>query len=187
MIWVIAMTFYYFAYGSNMLTERLKARNRCPGATVCGCAFAEGAIIEFSKRSVDGSGKATLGRAVGQHTPGVLFKIPNSESYNLDRAEGAGNGYHRCEAFPVRRFGSEALVEAVTYIAKSPKAHLKPYDWYLALVIAGAKQHSLGDDYIAKLRREPYTLDECSTRDTRKEAIVALRAAGFPDYRELLG
>ena len=180
------MTFYYFAYGSNMLTERLKANNRCPGAKVCGCAVAEGAIIEFSKRSVDGSGKATLARAAGQQTSGVLFNIPNEQSQALDRVEGARNGYHRCKTFPVHRYGSDAIVEAVTYIAKSPKANLKPYDWYLALIIAGAKQHGLGDDYIAKLRREPYKQDDYRTRKTREEAIVALRAAGFPNYRELI-
>ena len=181
------MTFYHFAYGSNMLTERLKANNRCPGARVCGCAFAEGAIIEFSKRSLDGSGKATLGRAAGQRTLGVLFKIPNAQSCALDRAEGAGNGYHRCDAFPIHRYGSDAIVQAVTYLATSPEANLKPYDWYLALVVAGADQHGLGDDYLAKLRREPYVQDAERTRRTRVEAIVALRAAGLPDYRKLLG
>ena len=171
------MTFYYFAYGSNMLTERLKAHNRCPGATVCGCAFTEGAIIEFSKRSLDGSGKATLGRVAGQQTPGVLFKIPNAERHALDRTEGARNGYDRCDAFPVHRSGSDAIVQAVTYLATSPEANLKPYDWYLALIVAGAHQHGLGDDYIAKLRREPYVQDVYRTRKTRVEAIVALTEA----------
>ena len=180
------MTFYCFAYGSNMLTERLKAR--CPSATVLGTAFAEGSIIEFSKRSeLDGSGKATLGRAAGQRTPGVLFKIPNPQCRTLDRAEGAGKGYDRCDAFPVHRSGSAAIVQAVTYLATSPEANLKPYDWYLALIVAGAHQHGLGDDYIAKLRREPYVQDVYRTRKTRVEAIVALTEDGFPDYRELLG
>lgn len=179
------MTFYYFAYGSNMLTERLKADDRCPGARVCGCAFAEGTIIEFSKRSVlDGSGKAALSRAAGQRTPGVLFKIPNAESSALDRAEGARNGYHRCDAFPVHRSGSDAIVQAVTYLAKSPEANLKPYDWYLALIIAGAQQHGLGDDYIAKLQRVPYEQDDDRTR--KDKAIATLQAAKY-DYEEVLG
>ena len=112
------MTFYCFAYGSNMLTERLKAR--CPGAIVLGTAFAEGSIIEFSNRSeLDGSGKATLGRATGQRTPGVLFKIPNPQCRALDRAEGAGKGYDRCDAFHDHRSGSAAIVQAVTYLSKT--------------------------------------------------------------------
>ena len=178
------MPFYYFAYGSNMLTERLKADDRCPGARVCGCAFAEGTIIEFSKRSRDGSGKATLVRAAGQRTPGVLFKIPNREGSALDSAEGVSNGYYRCNAFPVHLFGSDAVIKAVTYLAESPKANLKPYDWYLALIIAGAHQHGLGDDYIAKLRREPCRQDGDRTR--KDTAIATIKAAGY-DYEEVLG
>jgi len=178
------MPFYYFAYGSNMLTERLKADDRCPGARVCGCAFAEGTIIEFSKRSRDGSGKATLVRAAGQRTPGVLFKIPNAEGSALDSAEGVGNGYQRCDAFPVHRSGSDAIIKAVTYLAESPEANLEPYDWYLALIIAGACQHGLGDDYIAKLRREPCWDDDDHTRKDEAKAIV--KAAGY-DYEKVLG
>ena len=52
------MTFLYFSYGSNMLTERLRAR--CPSANCIGIATATGYALEFSKSSVDGSGKATL-------------------------------------------------------------------------------------------------------------------------------
>ena len=178
------MPFYYFAYGSNMLTERLKADDRCPGAKVCGCAFAEGTIIEFSKRSRDGSGKATLVRAAGQRTPGVLFKIPNGEGSDLDRAEGVSNGYYRCDAFPVHRFGSDAIIKSVTYFAESPKANLEPYDWYLALIIAGAHQHGLGAEYIAKLRREPYRQDRDRTR--KDKAIAIVNAAGY-DYGKVLG
>ena len=50
--------FLCYAYGSNMLTERLKAR--CTSALPVGIAFRRGFAIAFSTRSVDGSGKATL-------------------------------------------------------------------------------------------------------------------------------
>ena len=182
------MTFHYFAYGSNMLTERLKAHNRCPDATKLGTAYVEGAIIEFSKRSeLDGSGKATLRRAAGQRTPGMLFEIPKEQCRALDRAEGVGNGYDRCDAFPVHQFGSDTIIKAVTYLATSPEPNLKPFDWYLALIVAGAHEHGLDEDYLAKLSREPYMQDVDCNRKTRNEAIVALKAATFPDYRTLLG
>ena len=58
-MFMTATTFHYFAYGSNMLTARLKAR--CSGAELVGRAFADGWGIEFSKPGEDGSGKATLG------------------------------------------------------------------------------------------------------------------------------
>ena len=181
------MTIFYFAYGSNMLIERLRAADRCPGAITLGRAFAIDVAIEFTKRSkVDGSGKATLGEAAGQQTPGALFEIPTAQLRALDRAEGAGMGYDRCNTFPVQRSGSHEIVQAVTYLATSPKPNLKPYDWYLALVIAGAHQHRLGEEYLAALRRVPYIQDVHISRKTRSDAKEALTAAGFADFRKLL-
>ena len=184
------MTFNYFAYGSNMLTQRLKTPKRCPGAAVMGRAFADGWVIEFNKRSIDGSGKATLGKADGKLTPGILFEIPKAQLSALDRAEGAEGakkGYERCDAFPVQRSDSDEIVQAVAYFATSPEANLKPYDWYLALLVAGAHQNGLGDGYIAEMRREPHDPDVDYTRKSRVEAIAALKAAGFTNYRKLLG
>ncbi len=179
-----AMTFYYFAYGSNMLTERLKDSDRCPGATTVGRAFADDWGIEFSKLSQDESGKATLRQEVGRRTAGVLYEIPGTQRCVLDSAE--GDGYKRCDAFPVHRSDSDEIVQAVTYLAKSPQPNLKPYDWYLALVIAGARQHRLGDDYLAELRCVPYLTDFNDSRKTRAKAIEVLTAAGSPKYRRLL-
>jgi hypothetical protein len=51
-------TLTYFANGSNILTDRLSAR--CPSAKALGHATSAGYSLEFCKKSVDGSGKATL-------------------------------------------------------------------------------------------------------------------------------
>ena len=183
-MWRRAMTFFYFAYGSNMLTERLKAR--CPGATAAGRAFADGAVIEFNKRSKDKSGKATLRNKAGGRTAGVLFEIPKAELSSLDRCEGCGRGYDRYDKFPVRLVDDNEIIPAVTYLASCTDSSLNPYDWYLALVIAGAHEHGLGGDYLASLQCVPYRLDPDDRRRTRVEAIKALTAAGFPEYRKLL-
>lgn len=55
----------YFAYGSNMLTERLRAR--CPSAHPIGTGIAMGFRLNFSKRGEDGSGKAMLTKQSGQN------------------------------------------------------------------------------------------------------------------------
>ena len=137
------MTLYYFAYGSNMLTTRLKSR--CPGAILVGRADADDTVIEFSKPSTDESGKATLRQADGGRTAGVLFEIPSAELGQLDSHEGVGSGYERRDAFLIRPVDSEDIIQAATYLATSRDSALKPYDWYLALVIAGAHEHKLGD------------------------------------------
>src|SRR5690625_2321150 len=134
--WIMSYrNFLYFAYGSNMLPERLQAR--CVSARFISLARVADYDIVFSKPSGDGSAKATLVKKGGASTPGVLFAIARYDLPALDRAEGAGSGYKRIDSFTLEdRTG--ALVTATTYIAsendiaygKDPS--LKPYDWYLA-------------------------------------------------------
>ncbi|MBT4710108.1 MAG: gamma-glutamylcyclotransferase [Alphaproteobacteria bacterium] len=139
----------YFAFGSNMLTERLRAR--CPSAHPIGKGYAEGYRVRFSKRSEDGSGKATLVRASGHNAFGVLFTIAAPDVVALDKAE--GTGYLRDDLFEITQFPLGHSLTAATYHAR-PKAMddgLQPYDWYQDLVVAGARQHALPGDYIDML------------------------------------
>src|SRR5262245_23395834 len=105
------MTFKYFAYGSNMLTERLCARGRCPSATLLDVGSIRGYTLQFSKKSKDSSGKATIVRSEAQATVmGVVFEIDEAEKRDLDRAEGVGSGYDVLEAVAVRLMsGGEIL------------------------------------------------------------------------------
>jgi gamma-glutamylcyclotransferase len=43
------------------------------------------------------------------------------------------------------------LVTAVTYLATDKDASLRPYHWYKALVIAGAREHGLPPSYRSRL------------------------------------
>lgn len=177
------MTFLYFAYGSNMLTARLQ--RRCDGADPVSIAYANDRMIEFSKLSNDESGKATLRYAPGRRTPGVLFEIPRAQRRALDRVEGYPGHYDRCSAFPVRRFDGQS-VQVLTYLARSPVPNLNAYDWYLALVIAGALGHGLDAEHVADLKRENWIPDPIVNRPARCEAISVLASVGYRDYRQLL-
>ncbi len=178
------MSFLYFAYGSNMLPARLQAR--CQSARVIGTACAPGFDLEFSKPSKDGSGKATLIEATDITAPGVLFEIDKAERGALDRAEGAGYGYDRADDFAAEITGTGERITATTYIASRADRQLKPFDWYLALVIAGAHHHALGDDHLAKLRRIAHIIDTDHARKSRRQALDALQAHGFDDHLALL-
>lgn len=177
------MRFLYFAYGSNLLTARLQ--RRCDAADPVGIAYANDRMIDFSKLSNDGSGKATLRRAPNRRTPGMLFEIPIAQRHALDRVEGYPDHYDRSNTFPVRRSDGQS-VQAVTYLARSPVPNLNAYDWYLALVIAGALEHGLDADHIAALRGENWILDPIVDRSARCESIHVLALAGHRDYRKLL-
>lgn len=167
-------SFLYFAYGSNMLTARLA--RRCASAQAIGPACAVGHDIVFSKRSLDRSGKAMLrrGHALQRHF-GVLFEIATAELAALDQAEGPG--YERLERFPVVHAGSLRPDSAVTYRARDIDDGLKPYDWYLALVIQGAVEHGLPAAQIERLRQTACIRDPHPHRKGRQEALEALRAA----------
>ncbi len=170
-------TIRYFAYGSNMLTQRLQ--QRCKSARAVGPSWVDGYILVFHKRSKDGSGKATLLKAndASARVYGVIFSIDAGEKAALDRAEGAG--YVCIEDFNV--FTAPGLrVDAITYLAspKSSDTALVPYDWYRDLVIAGARQNALPDDYVQGLEVIAVEPDPNPDRLERLAAIELLGKAG---------
>jgi hypothetical protein len=174
------MTFFYFAYGSNMLPARLLGR--CPSARVVGTGVARAWSLAFSKASKDGSGKATLVTAPNSAVPGVIFEIDLAEQEQLDRHGGVGFGYRRDDNFAIE--GSS--VPTSSYLGTSLDHTLQPFDWYLATVIAGAEYHGLATAHVAALRGTRFVEDTELGRMTRVEAIGAMREHGIEDYRTLL-
>ncbi len=142
--------FTYFAYGSNMLLERLK--ERCESAEYISSAYVCGYELSFNKRSKDCSGKATI--VENQYSTkklyGALFQIDAKERSKLDKAE--GNGYTRIDDFVVVQSDNNEI-ETTTYFAKSGATgrKLRPYSWYKQLILWGAVQSSLPAAYLANL------------------------------------
>lgn len=172
-------TFRYFAYGSNMLTERL--RKRCPSASPLGIAKAQGFRIAFCKRSKDGSGKATLIKVPEGEVYGVSFETERSDLEEFDQHEGKSHEYDRCEGFVTFCMDEKRLLPATAYLATPDSCDdaLSPYDWYHALVLAGAIQHNLPRRYVEALRRVGVQRDADSHREQRLQALELLECAGF--------
>jgi gamma-glutamylcyclotransferase len=171
---------YYFAYGSNMLTHRLRAR--CPSAEPVTIGYADDLAVAFHKLSTDRSGKATLVAERASRALGVVFRIAPGERGALDRAEA---GYVAREAFPVV-CRSGARIESRTYLASREDPRLRPYDWYLALLLAGMQEHGIDAAYRRRFRSAAFDFDPKLDRTTRLEALDALSRAGLADYRALL-
>jgi gamma-glutamylcyclotransferase len=173
------MTVKYFAYGSNMLTERLRAADRCPSASPVGVGSVRGYTLQFWKPSRDESGKATIVRSerAAARVIGVVFEIDEREKRSLDRAEGVGNGYDILDDVVVR-LESGAEILAGTYIGTALNQTLRPYDWYRAFVIAGAIQHGLPSSWIATLEATEFVRDLDPRR--RQRALDTLTKAGYP-------
>lgn len=88
-----------------------------------------------------------------------MFEINEAELNSLDKAEGAGFGYERHDSFSVLRTNDSQTATAVTYIANEPQPELRPFDWYLALEVAGALEHNLEQYHVDNLLGSPYDLD----------------------------
>lgn len=160
--------FVSFAYGSNMPAARL--RERCPSARAIGIAELPGYDLRWHKRSSDGSGKCDIVFSdAGVSVFGVLYEIAAAEKADLDRAEGLGYGYEEIDIKV--HCGGEPLT-AKAYRATDTDSALRPYTWYRALVIAGAKEHRLPAAYIAGLESVPADEDADRTRHEERMALI---------------
>jgi hypothetical protein len=160
-------SFIYFAYGSNMLSARL--RDRCPSAEPLGTGWISGYSVVFDKEGRDGSGKATLRSDPRAEAAvhGVLYRVAQAEREALDRAEAR---YDRLDDFAVRTdFGGSPTLASV-YIAppEACRGDLAPFDWYVALIEQGAREHRLSGDYIGRL----CGIDAMADQDAARSALM---------------
>lgn len=166
-----ADTFLYFAYGSNLHPERL--RRRAPSAQAIGTAELPGHELCFRKQGRDGSAKCDA-RQTGdpRHTVhGVVYRIEERHRAELDRAESRGVGYEA--RIVALRIGARQL-HAWTYRARDTAvvSRLRPFDWYLDYVVAGARYHGLPRSYIAALLRVASMQDPVERRGALNRAIL---------------
>ena len=164
-------TFHYFAYGSNMLTRRLKAPERAPSTEFVDTGYVARRRLTFHKLSRDGSGKCDAEETENEtdRVYGVIFEIKCSHKPALDKAEGRGNGY---ELETVEVIAKQSTVLAQTYIATRKERALRPYHWYKALVVAGAVEHNLPKNYVEWLRVFESTEDPDAYRRAENEALL---------------
>ena len=161
-----------FSYGSNMYSKRLV--KRVQSAEIRGIGKAQGFKIEFSKKSKDGSGKATLIRTKNKSDIiwGTISSILKKEKHLLDEAEGLGKGYNE-ECIPIKTETSKDIC-TITYIAEDSyiDKELIPYRWYKRLVIEGAEENRLPKKYIEKLKLQKAKEDKNTERAKRKLKIL---------------
>ncbi len=137
----------YFAYGSNMKIDRITSAERAPSARKLGPGKILDKKLMFNKISTDGSGKGNIVVSPSNSVWGVLFEINEREIQNLDRAE---RGYDKQDITVIDENGNS--IDAFTYISSRIDNNLKPYDWYLAIIIKGADENDLPKEYVDDLR-----------------------------------
>jgi hypothetical protein len=143
----------YFAYGSNLSSERLRAPDRAPSARMIGTASLSEHRLAWHKRGADGSGKCTIS-PTGRRSDGVwgvVWEVSEDEAARLDVVEGPG--YQRVELVVT---SANQKMDVFTYLARESHVDpaLRPAAWYRALVIAGAREHGLPASWIRRLETE---------------------------------
>ena len=139
----------YFAYGSNL--DPRQFRRRCPGSTIVGRARLPDYQLSFTRYSTKRKGGvADIVPNPGAEVWGVLYDVDDAGMAALDEYENAPRSYRR---ETVRVFDDQGVgLEAVAYIANQTGV-FAPSRMYLGLIVQGARDHGLPEDYVQGLER----------------------------------
>ncbi len=144
----ITKVMLYYAYGSNM--ERVWFKKRCPGAKFMSPAKLWDYDITFVRGSpMWGGGTADLKPAPGRVVEGVLWKIGEQDLKVLDEHEGVPSEYIRKTVTVETKDGQR--LQAYAYFATQPGGYRAPSKRYMRLLIQGAEEHGLSDEYVMRL------------------------------------
>ncbi|HKQ57587.1 MAG TPA: gamma-glutamylcyclotransferase family protein [Candidatus Eisenbacteria bacterium] len=146
----------YFAYGSNLDPEQMRAR--CPGHQVVGLAILRDHRLTFPLRSERwGGGAAGLAHLHGGSVWGVLHDLDEADLAALDTYEGwKGHGDHHnlydrdLVTVELTRPDDGSVprrVRATTYLARTLNP-TPPSRRYLDTLLRGARHHRLPPEYI---------------------------------------
>ena len=141
----------YFAYGANMNHAHMK--ERCPGGR-----FLRSVILQGNRFVYDGYSEARQGAVANivvsesEAVRGGLFEITESDKLALDAFEDYPKSYDR-KAVAVRDHEGTSY-EAWAYF-RTGRALGQPHPDYEKIVLQGAKDCRLPDEYVDKYIRVP--------------------------------
>ena len=150
---------WYFAYGSNMQRATfVERRGMKPQRSVWGRL--PGYRLTFDLPVGPGErGVANLIADASGTTYGVLHLISSEEFDVLDRTEGVNNGFYTRLAVEVTDRGG-TRTPAWTYVSTFGVPGRKPSARYIGLLLEGALEHELPEEYLHVLRAFDLAVDE---------------------------
>ena len=164
----------YFAYGSNMCTNRL--RNRVPSCKYYDIGKLNGYTLKFNKRSIDGSSKCNAipsGNAKDEII-GVVFDLDENEKSLLDEAEGQG---YRDTLIQIDTSHGTVTAYMYTAMPNFVDDSLIPYTWYKDFVLEGAREHNLPEEYIQKITEFTANHDPDLNRERKNREIFPCKSS----------
>jgi gamma-glutamylcyclotransferase len=137
---------FYFAYASNMNLAQMK--RWCPASRFFKTVLLEGFRFVYDGFSVPWDGAVgNIVKGDGEGVWGALFEITESNRITLDAFEGYPRAYDRREVEVKDRDGN--AYRAMTYF-RTGRALGKPHPDYEKVVLDGAKECALPEDYVER-------------------------------------
>jgi cation transport regulator ChaC len=153
------MTFWYFAYGSNLDPTVFEGRRRMRPLATRPARLAGWRLV-FDLPVGPGE------RAVANVKPdpraavhGVVYRLTPSDAEHLDRTEGVHRGYYARVTVEVATGGGGRL-EAFTYVSRHGRPGRKPSVRYVGLMLRGARLHGLPEAWVRELESLELAVDE---------------------------
>ncbi|XP_023676953.1 gamma-glutamylcyclotransferase [Paramormyrops kingsleyae] len=145
-------SFLYFAYGSNLLKERLQLENPSAKA-LCVARLTDHKLVFGNHRGLPSNrwhgGVATIEHSSGEDVLGVVWEMNIDDLESLDRQENVRSGIYSPVEVSVWAAGQK--ITCRTYIMNSC-VYASPSPQYLKVIVMGAEQNGLPEDYQKKLR-----------------------------------
>uniref|UniRef100_A0A1A9W3E1 gamma-glutamylcyclotransferase n=1 Tax=Glossina brevipalpis TaxID=37001 RepID=A0A1A9W3E1_9MUSC len=182
--------FYYFGYGSNMLTKRIHLQN--PTAIKVGPGQLRDYRLDFNTYTERWEGApATVVPHPNRTVLGTLWEIDLINLNNLDKQEGVPQGIYKPLSLPIAHHPDQVTVARVYVLVNQPSMDLQqmqsydiPFDrqpskTYLKCLIKGAIETGLNDDYVNWLKSIKHN-------DHRTREAEAIRSVIANQTREVL-
>jgi gamma-glutamylcyclotransferase (GGCT)/AIG2-like uncharacterized protein YtfP len=140
----------------NQMTER------CPDSRLVGSAKLQGYELTFPRKSKDrGCGVSSVERNDKKEVWGVVYKLNDIDLAQLDKKEGYKpardhdqNSYNRIKVL-VTLTDNDSSIECWTYIAVKQHEIFAPNSKYMEIVLSGARENNLPEQYIKFLNSIP--------------------------------
>jgi len=152
------MAVWYFAYGSNMQSATLRGRRGVDYQHAIPARVAGWQLV-FDKPGLVGFGTSYANIVPNPNASvlGVLFAVSDADLEHIDFTEGVLIGNYRRIAVPVTVLPTlpDPPRTAFTLTSDRRDPTLRPSHRYMAMLIEGAREHGLPEDYIAFLHTVP--------------------------------
>ncbi|XP_043921023.1 gamma-glutamylcyclotransferase [Protopterus annectens] len=144
--------FFYFAYGSNMLRQRIQLKNS--SATVCYIAKLPDFELVFGDHKGKSNtrwygGVASITQSVGKEVWGVVWKINIEDLESLDGQESVDKGVYSPTEVTVYTEAGQELICRTYQMNDCIRSLTSPQ--YKKVICLGAEQNGLPDAYLEKL------------------------------------